>query len=342
MAVAIALIAGSLAGAASILFRTAAQPNAPAGPVPGMVEITRIPLGGVGTSMQFGEGAVWVMAHDTIYRVDAATNRLTKVPVAGEAKWMAVGEGGVWVSVCSILPDSGKCPGSVIRIDPQSLRVVATIPIPDSVEEPFSMAAGLGGVWVHTDAQHQLFEINPQTNSIEGTLPTPPQTLLLGVGLGSVWLGKGEDNGILRIDPETGRIHSIVGTSPFDIAITPDAVFASDPTTLASGTLKKIDPQTNRIVASLDVTNRYSVAASEHAIWLAGTIAQGSEILRVDPLTMQPVGARIVISLNRSNRGFGYIGLGGPIPGAVIGAGSLWVFRFADGEIDRITPPGGA
>jgi len=341
IAIAIAIIAGSMAGAASVLFKTTAQLGATAGPVPG-VEITRIPLGNVGTDLQFGEGAVWLMAHDTVYRVDAVTNRLTRVHIDGEAKWMAVGEGGVWVSVCTSLPDTGRCPGSVIRIDPQSLRVVATIHLPDSVEEPFSMATGLGGVWILADAPHQLFEIDPNTNSIHTALPAPSQTLLLGASLGSVWLGMGEGKGILRVDPGSGRIHTIVGTSPVAIAITPNAVFGSDPISLVSGTLKKIDPHTNRVVATLDVANRYWVAAGEHGVWLAGAVPQGTEMLRVDPLTMRPVGSRIVIPVNRSSQGFGYVGPGLPIPWVVTGAGSVWVFRFADGEIDRVTPPGGA
>ncbi len=205
---------------------------------------------------------------------------------------------------------------------------------------PFSVAVGLGSVWLLNGAAQQLFEIDPATNAVVGAYPVPQGTFLLGVGLGSVWL-EGTDD-VLRLDPDTGRVQTILGTSPVAIAITSNAVWASDTMTLSSGTLKEIDPKTNGIVASLDVQNRYWVAATDRAVWLAGpTSGAGTEVLRVDPATARPVGSPIIIPLNTSHQGFGYLGPGLPIPWVTIGGGSVWVFRFSDGEIDRITPPGG-
>ena len=84
---------------------------------------------------------MWFAEHaGGLFRVDAARLRIdrrTRVPPG--ACGTALGEGSVWVASWD--------EGSVTRIDPESGKVLATIPVAENAI-PASIAVGAGGVWV--------------------------------------------------------------------------------------------------------------------------------------------------------------------------------------------------
>jgi YVTN family beta-propeller protein len=93
------------------------------------------------SAMAVGEGGVWISLEgdDSVWKIDAATNRLaSKIQVGDSPRGIAVGAGSVWVA---------NREGTVSRIDPAAGIVVATI---DVGGRPDDIAVGEGGVWVTT------------------------------------------------------------------------------------------------------------------------------------------------------------------------------------------------
>ena len=91
-----------------------------------------------------GEGGVWAVdhLHDSVRRIDPATNRLAETfPTGRTPAGIAAGFGAVWVA--------NSRDGTVTRYDP-STADISTIRVGG---EPIAVAVGEGGVWVVTRAR---------------------------------------------------------------------------------------------------------------------------------------------------------------------------------------------
>ena len=71
---------------------------------------------------------------------------------------MTEGFGGVWVS--NLKDDT------VVRVDPETFKVVATIPVG---REPKEIVAALGSVWVVNSKSNSVTRIDPRTNRVVGS-----------------------------------------------------------------------------------------------------------------------------------------------------------------------------
>jgi streptogramin lyase len=90
--------------------------------------------------------------------------------------------------------------------------------------------------------------------------------------------------------------------------------------------LAVVDPQTNRIVAGIDVGSKpVSVAAGEGAVWVGD--ARDGTVTRIDPA---------------SRRAVRTIGIGAPAVDLAAGGGSVWAATGGFGVITRIDPRLGA
>jgi DNA-binding SARP family transcriptional activator len=113
--------------------------------------VVEIPLGRIGEAsgwrhrMAVGEGAVWVLAPASLWRIDSTTKRVVgSVPLdhREEGSSVATGEGAVWVAT----PD-----GSLLRVDPDSQTVAKTIPLGKLIypaDRFDALAVGERSVWV--------------------------------------------------------------------------------------------------------------------------------------------------------------------------------------------------
>jgi YVTN family beta-propeller protein len=177
--------------------------------------------------------AVWVTnsggGGDSVARINPHTNRLAGRPVRTGAspQSLAVGGGSLWVA--------NHDARTVTRIDTQTGKVVADIPVPS---EPHRVAYGAGAVWVGNWHDNSVSRIDPQTNRVVGS-PIPIGSHHAGnlvVGAGGVWVTSDyrpeagpEDVVVVRIDPQTNQaVQTIaVGGHPIDVAATADAVWVS-------------------------------------------------------------------------------------------------------------------
>lgn len=114
--------------------------------------VETIPLGRIGESgtgwryrMAVGEGAIWVLAPASLWRLDSTTKRFVgSVPLghSEEGSSVATGDGAVWVA---------KPEGILLRVDPDSQTVAKTIPLGTLVYPADlwdALAVGEGSVWL--------------------------------------------------------------------------------------------------------------------------------------------------------------------------------------------------
>ena len=220
-------------------------------------------------------------------------------------------------------------PNSIAVIDPETNRIVATIPVGHG---PTSIAVGGGKVWVLNRDDQTISLIDATTRSLVKTFAIGATPSDLAVGAGGVWVGDSVTSSVLELDLETGVIVRTISAPPLtppprqpgeplggDIAIGLGAVWFSS----GNATLTRIDPRTGRVAARIrhrgvtpdDVS---SVAVGEGAVWVSSCC---SIVTRIDPAT-NAVAAAIE-------------GFGGQI---AAGLGGVWLAAAADGLLWRIEP----
>jgi hypothetical protein len=162
----------------------------------------------------------------------------------------------------------------------------------------------------------------------------------IAVGDGGVWVTTRD--GLARIDAASSQVVSRipVGRRLAGVAVGMGAVWATDPTI---GTVFRIDPSTNDLVATVHVPGAGAVALGEGAVWITGR----DGLTRVDPATNRTLavirtpaatslavgagavwlaGAQAVTRIDAAkNRVVARIEVPGGDPTVAVGGGAVWV-----------------
>ena len=129
------------------------------------------------------------------------------IKIGGTADWVLVTEDAVWVA-------STK-PFAVVRIDPATNKIVASIRIPG---EPCSgLASGFGSIWAPICGKKPaLVRIDAAKNSITATLPISPAGEEGGIATStdSVWMVTDKAGTLKRIDPSTNSVRQKISIPP--------------------------------------------------------------------------------------------------------------------------------
>ncbi len=253
----------------------------------------------------------------------------------------AVGEGGVWL----LAPKES----AVIRLDPQTTRAVATIPVGGV---PIKIVVGEGAVWVMT-LPGTVVRIDPQSNQVVAQIPVGDLELgyswydktvarryfpvgsfeCLAAGEGAVWVFKANLKTLLRIDATSNRV---VATIPVidgfpGLAVSEGFVWVvgTSRTRAAITTLVRVDPKTNQAVGSTEISRRVSVysaptaalAAGEGSLWFGSASRDGTAfvVLRFDPKRNEIIERIPLWCLDRE----------GGIAQIVVGGGSVWFSQLS-------------
>lgn len=193
--------------------------------------------------------------------VDARFNDVTRTVQLGRPfeyeDAVAVGMGSVWTA------DSGF----VTRLDSRTGKTLARIGIGGTnpgvgVTVVDGLAVGNGAVWAIGSAG--VVRIDPATNSIVATIPaaqgvagSSPSPTALALGEGALWV--------------TSRFVSFSSASLHPHVRPPQP-----------GTLSRIDPATNAVVATIRVgIDPFGVATADGAVWVANRT--GFSVSRIDP-----------------------------------------------------------
>jgi hypothetical protein len=179
------------------------------------------------------------------------------------------------------------------RTQPQPVSSVDTPVVPGRpvvaarirLDRPFTdVDVGFGATWVAS--QGALLRIDPQTNRVVATIPTPltGESASIAFGEGAVWMTSGQANGVVyRVDPAANRVTEAIGVpgGAFGIVVAAGTVWVTqylpepDP-----GIVARIDARSNRLLAPVEVPNmpgaiRYGL----DAVWVTSRFT----VSRIDP-----------------------------------------------------------
>ena len=213
-----------------------------------------------------GEGAVWVPSgtpfYDSLLRVDPQAHTFIQIPTGPSADEWPVGAvvtpGAIWVG--------NHHGGPVVRVDPRTNKVVATIPWSGpTLGGIYHMATDGSSVWATGTRTTDAAEIDVATNTIVRRIDVPNGTCGgIDVDASSVWVASGYDLpytcwqrqnwGLSRIDRSTARVTRIdVGGRPIDVQAGLGSVWAViDAPQLQ---LVRIDPRTNTVIGRLRLSD---------------------------------------------------------------------------------------
>ncbi len=227
-----------------------------------------------------------------------------KVGPNGQVTSVLEAAGSVWVTAYGV---PGPEDEAVIRIDPESQKVLATIPVqgvPAWETGGGGLAYGAGSFWVVGQAPAAsgrdavLYRIDPATNNVVATISLGgvrgADVIVDGTTVWTAFFGE-ESAQVARIDSRTNRI---VATIPLTsdyvrrIVEVNGSVFAEEiefsGDGVVSGTLiEAINPQTNQVIASsspVSVSPTAGIAGWDGELW-AGSDAG---FTRLDPDTLKP------------------------------------------------------
>lgn len=224
-----------------------------------------------------------------------------EIEVSGSPDYPQAGFGSIWVLAPDDPLQTGEGTPNLVRIDPATNEVVATIPVPDRLCQGFVVAPD--AVWVCTaDA---LVRVDPTTNEITTSVPIKSQQTFyqLASGGGAVWAlasTKMLTDTVVRLDPATEstttfQMSGSVGTLAYGF----DALWLTIP---AEGKVVRLDPASGdaRVVASGLPTPRV-VAAGSQSLWVSVHGGQEDhagpgdpQVVRIDPISGEVL-AEIVI-----------------------------------------------
>lgn len=260
--------------------------------VPVQTTVISVPCNSRG--VQVAHGSVWALSHSMAgmhktLRIDAKSFHVAELPrafVAGVPD-LLVAEGSLWFSD-GLTPVTGR--GDLYRVDPDTNQVTATI---ETVGAPF--AIGDGAVWTYNLRTKKVTGIDAKTNQVRWTVSTlgRGERRYFAFGDGSIWQ--------FAHQPEVSTL-ALVRGQPFP------------------GVVRRIDPQTNRVIAELPV-GPYRGPTDIHfvdgAIWVLGERYDhdGGVVTRIDART-NLVAATIALKRN--------FGLQTP----VLWNGGIWVSTF--------------
>lgn len=248
----------------------------------------------------------------------------------------------------------------VARVDPNTNRVVAQVPIPSG--QPARFAAGAEGLWHLSYSGDAIQKINPATNRVDAEVSTPGENCCVpAVGAGSIWLPKGDGGGVDRVDASSLKLiahvpmefgaqfafGSIWGSDGKDVVRVDPATNAvvahiavgqgccgwmsagaGSLWVLTDTQVVRIDTVTNTVVARVPVPGSPEfVAAAGDAVWVVGGGSDGfsENLWRIDPALNQVVaGLAIGTSLE--------------IGGITLGAGAIWISVFDTDQVLRVEP----
>jgi streptogramin lyase len=137
-------------------------------------------VGGSPAGLTLCGGRLWVGGgrhDDWLTSVDPVTNRLVRVDVGVETPaWPRCIAGDIWSPTAH----------GIIRIDPQSHGVLATVALEGTIAR---VAAGIDSlVWVTDKEGNRIIRVDPATNEIVDELPAGPGAFDLVAAAGSMWV----------------------------------------------------------------------------------------------------------------------------------------------------------
>jgi YVTN family beta-propeller protein len=240
--------------------------------------VKTIGIGAQATDLVEAHGRVWVVTgiDNSVVPIDAPsggvheTIRLSKDPTAS-AFAVTAGAGALWVA-------SGD---RLLKIDPRTGTIVGghvggQHPASGCCIGIHDLAFGEGAVWL-ADTSETVLRVSPRGSRVTGSRELGVIPTAIAVGYRAVWVALPDPNrplaALWEVDPSTVRVtHTITlgkGTSfllSLDVAIGAGSLWV---TNYEDGTLKRVDPTTLTVVATIKIGHHPSgVAVGAGRVWV--------------------------------------------------------------------------
>jgi virginiamycin B lyase len=162
---------------------------------PGFIIDVQRPCSG----LAYGFDSIWIPScgGHSVLRVDAVTGKtLAEIPAdpANSEGGITAGAGSVWIVTK---------PSALVRIDPKTNAVVATIELPSGSQNPLFSD---GFVWVTSVEHDQLLKLDPVSEKVVATIPVGPKPRFVTTGAGSIWTLNQGDGTVSRVDIKSGTM----------------------------------------------------------------------------------------------------------------------------------------
>jgi virginiamycin B lyase len=221
-----------------------------------------------------GFGSIWIPScgGHTVVRADPKTAKSVAEIAADPANsegGITVGAGSVWIVTK---------PSSLVRIDPKTNTVTATIELPAGSDNPLFSD---GFVWISGNGSDSLIKVDPKTEKVVATIPIGPKPRFLTSGAGSIWTLNQGDGTISRVDMKSGTLVATIkcgiqGTGG-EITFGADHVWA----TMFDFPITEVDPKTNTVVKQWGGPGGDGIKFGFGSVWLSN--GQGQDVWRISP-----------------------------------------------------------
>jgi len=193
-----------------------------------------------------------------VRHLDADT-RDTLASAAINTYYVGTGAGSVWAP-------SGP---DVVRIDPQTAEVIATIPVGGS-NDVTEVEGSDDAVWATVKQSDAVYRIDPSTNTVVARIDAGAYAHGILVQPDAVWISNAHENTLTRIDPATNLAIFVDGPGAgVGLAEGNGYVWASS----RDGDLFRIDPTTSQAVPVVRIGGwPYGIASTDDALWVSDGI----------------------------------------------------------------------
>ena len=285
--------------------------------------VERIPVAGnfdVG-STAFAAHSLWVAGSTGITRVQLDSRETTQIPVTGGANGLAGSdEEGIWEA------NQDNPPFDLLQVNPYRNTVTHRLRLRGRpTAGPY---VGAGFVWLVVGS-NTLYKIDPTNGKVVHRtpylFPYVPTANAAAAGEDAFWFADPESlepgkelrfGAVVRFDPKTDAVTTIPVPHVNGLTVGGGAVWTRSGSELGNpgtGKVTEINPDTNRVVQTIDLGRSDWIKAGKDAIWVQNG---AHELTRLNPATGDPVSHLI---LPRTAGDFGE------------GDGRLWVLMWPTG-----------
>ena len=229
-----------------------------------------------------------------------------KIDIGVSTYGLAAGNGSVWAGSLSS--------GDVLRIDPESGKVVARITAGARI---FNLAAAPGAVWAVGNVSGTITRIDTRSGKVTKTVQVGLQPYDVEWGFGSAWVSNAGDGTVWRIT--NGRVVKKikVGVEPNGLTAYGGALWVGDHT---AGKVVRIDPKTNRITGTVKLSGADWITGFGGSIYVS---QETNTVARVSVKTLKVTGT---VATARN-----------PLGSAIVGK-ALWVPCIDANAVDVVDP----
>jgi len=184
------------------------------------------------------------------------------------------------------------------------------------------MTSGDGGIWVSSRESGKVTKVDAKTNKPADPIEVGKEPCAgLATGSGSLLVPLCGAPGLARVDLKTSAVTVIAKGLTADMVGPVSAVSSIWIVSDAKGTLTRIDPEANTVVAEMPLgAKALALAFGQSALWVT---TDKDELLKISPYTIV---TNEIVKVGKSPRSI------------AIGEGAVWTLNTGDGTVSRVDP----